>query len=255
MKYNSRNVQELGIAPVDENSPIPLYHQVQMDLLNLLQSGRLNRSDMLPTEKELCEAYGVGRQTLREAVSRLVNEGLLERTAGRGTVVLSGENRLKFFLDRSFAQQIAEMGLTPHSEVLRKAKRVIDETSPVSLHVKMGGESLELIRLRFGDEMPIGLQYTTVITNLCPDLDNHEFVEESLYSLLLTKYKLPIARIDQIVSAVSADDWHKSLLKVPENAPLLKVITTAYLENGDPIESSTSFYRADRYEFSIVQDY
>ena len=255
MKYNLRDVEALGITAIDENSPIPLYHQIQMDLLNLIQSGALRQNDMLPTEKALSVAYGVGRQTLREAVSRLVNEGLLERTAGRGTIVLSGKNRLKFFLDRSLAQQIAEMGLKPHSEILRKTERIIDDSSPVSLHSKKGSQSLELIRLRFGNDMPIGIQYTTVITDLCPDLGSYEFIEESLYSLLLTKYKLPISRIDQVVGAVVADEWHKTLLQVPNITPLLRVNTTAYLENGEPLEASTSYYRADRYEYTIVQDY
>lgn len=255
MAYRQREVDDLGITHVDENSQIPLYHQIQMDLLNLIQSGTLQTGDMLPTEKVLCEAYKVGRQTLREAVSRLVNDGLLERTPGRGTVVLSGENRLKFFFDRSFYQQITEMGLRPHSEVLRKVERTVDEAAPASLHQKMGSQSLELIRLRFGDDMPIGVQYTTIITDLCPDLSSYNFENESLYSLLLTVYKLPIARIDQVVRAVLADDWHKSLLKISGHAPLLEVKTTAYLENGEPIEASTSFYRADRYEYTIVQDY
>ena len=255
MAYRQRVVDELGIIPVDENSPIPLYHQVQMDLLNLIQSGTLKAGDMLPTEKILCEAYRVGRQTLREAVVRLVNDDLLERTAGRGTVVLSGENRLKFFVDRSFYQQINEMGLTPHSEVLRKVERKVDESAPATLHQKLGSQSLELIRLRFGDDMPIGVQYTTVITDLCPGLGSYNFEEESLYNLLFTTFKLPVARIDQVVTAVLADAWHKSLLKVVENAPLLLVKTTAYLENGEPIEASNSFYRADRYEYTVVQDY
>lgn len=255
MKFNPRDVQDLGINPVDENSRIPLYRQVHMDLLNLLQSGKLVKGDMLPTESVLSEAYGVGRQTLREAVTRLVNEGLLERTAGRGTVVMGGKNQIKIFLDRSFAQQIAEMGLKPRSEVLRKTKRTIDEVSPITLHTKKGSQSLELIRLRFGDDIPLGVQYTTIITDLCPDLGDYEFIEESLYSLLLTKYKLPITRIDQVVSAVLADDWHKSLLKISEPVSLLQVNTTAYLDNGEPIEASTSFYVGDRYDYTITQGF
>ncbi len=255
MEFSQKSVEEIGIAPVDENSPIPLYHQVHMDLLNLLQSGRLQPGDMLPTEKILSEAYHVSRQTLREAVTRLVNENLLERTQGRGTVVLSGQNRLKFFLDRSFAQQMIEMGVTPHSEVLRINRQKIDKTSPYSLQRRMGSSSLELIRLRFGDNIPIGVQYTTVITDACLELGDEDFEKESLYSLLLTKYRLPITRIDQVVRAALADEWHKSLLKISETAPLLLVYTTAYLDNGEPIEASTSYYKADKYEFSIVQNY
>ena len=255
MEFSQKSVEDIGIRPVDENSPIPLYHQVHMDLLNLLQSGKLQPGDMLPTEKILSEAYHVSRQTLREAVTRLVNENLLDRTQGRGTVVLSGQNHLKFFLDRSFAQQMVVMGVTSRSEVLRINRQTIDETSPPSLRRKMGSSSLELIRIRFGDDTPIGVQYTTVITDACLDLGDEDFEKESLYSLLLTKYQLPISRIDHVVRAALADEWHKSLLKISETAPLLLVYTTAYLVNGEPIEASTSYYQADKYEFSIIQNY
>lgn len=249
------HTNSLDIRPVDEHSPIPLYQQVRIDLLNMLQSEQLRPGQMLPTEKELAEAYSVSRQTIRQAIGDLAASNLLERTPGRGTTVLSGRNRLKFFLDKSFAQQIVEMGLEPHSEVLRQKETVIDNTSPQTLRHKRGSSALELIRVRFGNETPIGLQYTTIITDLCPDLGTHDFKEASLYILILTKYKLPIARVDQAISAVIADEWHKNLLKVNREIPLLLVNTTAYLENGEPIEASTSYYRADKYEFSINQDY
>lgn len=255
LEYREKSVEDLGITPVDENSPIPLYHQVHMDLLNLLQAGKLQPGDMLPTEKILSASYQVGRQTLREAVTRLVNKNLLERTQGRGTVVLAGQGRLKFFLDRSFAQQMIEMGVPPHSEVLRIKRQKIDETSPVSLHRKMGSNSLELIRLRFGGDIPICVQYTTIITDACPGLGDEDFEKETLYNLLLTRYRLSITRIDHLVRAVLADEWHKSLLKISGTAPMLLVYTTAYLDNGEPIEASTSYYQADKYDFSIVQNY
>lgn len=255
MEYRQRTLEEIGITPVVEDSPIPLYQQVHMDLLNLIQSGKLQPGDMLPPEKVLCDAYRIGRQTLREAVSRMVNEKLLERTPGRGTIVLQSPNRIKFFLDRSFAQQMIEMGFTPRSEVLRITRHRIDGTSPVSLQSKFGSDAFELIRIRYADDNPIGVQYTTVITDACPGLEKENFQTGSLYNLILTKYRLPITRIDQIVRAALADDWHKSLLKIPTIAPLLLVYTTAYLQNGEPIEASTSYYRADEYEFSVVQNY
>ncbi len=87
---------DLDIRPVDENSPIPLYQQVRIDLLNMLQSEHLKPGQMLPTEKELAEAYCVSRQTIRQAIGDLASANLLQRTPGRGTTVLAGRNRLKF---------------------------------------------------------------------------------------------------------------------------------------------------------------
>jgi len=252
---HQHKTEELKISPANENSKIPLYHQVRIDLMGMLQSEEIKPGDMLPSEKDLAEAYGVSRQTIRQAVGLLAAQNFLERTPGRGTTVKSGKNRQKFFLDQSFAQQLTEMGLTPRSEVLRKKVTTIDGTTPASLHIKKGSKALELIRLRFGDDNPIGVQYTTIILDLCPDLQQQNFEEESLYNLLLNKYKLPIAQIDQTVSAVLPDEWHKNLLKMSETAPLLLVNTTAYLENKEPIESSTSYYRADKYEFSMSKNY
>ncbi len=113
METEAQVASPLNIKPVDENSPIPLYQQVRIDLLNMIQSEQLQPGDMLPAEHDLAQAYQVSRQTLRQAVGALAAEGLLERTPGRGTTVLSGQSRLKFFLDKSFAQQMLEMGLTP----------------------------------------------------------------------------------------------------------------------------------------------
>ncbi|MFW5714666.1 MAG: GntR family transcriptional regulator [Brevefilum sp.] len=255
MQGHQYTAEELGILSVDDSSPIPLYQQVRIELLGMIQSEKLKPGDRLPSENELAEAYQVSRQTVRQAIGLLAAENLVERTPGRGTMICKGRNRLLFFLDQSFAQQIIDMGLKPHSEVLRKKMTIVDGTAPISLHPKKGCQALELIRLRFGDNFPIGVQYTTVVTDLCPDLHTQDFKSKSLYSLLLTRYKLPIGRIDQIVSAVRPDEWHKNLLKVPNQSPLLQVNTTAYLKNDEPIEASTSYYRADRYEFSISKNY
>jgi len=246
---------DLNISPIDSRSPLPLYYQVNADLKMIIRSGRFKPGDMLPPEVALSKAYGVGRETIRHAILQLVDENIVERKAGRGTVVMAQKDQLQFYLDRSFAQQMVEMGMKPHSEVLKISAGVIDMTSPESLHKKSGARCLTLVRLRFGDQTPIGIQYTTVITELCPDLINHDFVNESLYSILGKEYKLPITRINQVISAISADEWHCSLLKTMSGSPLLLVRTTAYLDNGEPIESTTSYYRADKYWYSTSHEY
>lgn len=50
-------------------------------------SGRLSTGEFLPTERELCEAFGVGRTTVREALQGLVASGMARRQAGRLVVV------------------------------------------------------------------------------------------------------------------------------------------------------------------------
>ena len=255
MTVRQRTIEDLKVKPLEVISSIPLYQQIRIDLQSMMQARKLEPGDLLPSEIDLAQAYQVSRQTVRQAISQLTNEHLLERKPGYGTTVLAGRNRIKFFLNQSFGQQMAEMGLQASSEVLRNKLAVIDEDSPSSLHGKIGSSALELIRLRFGDKVPIGVQYTTVITDDCPDLHLHDFRQESLYQLLLAHYKLPISRIDHVVNAVTVDPWHQNLLMVNDDSPLLLVKTIAFLENDEPIEASTSYYRADKFEFSTRQDF
>jgi GntR family transcriptional regulator len=250
-----RPIDELHFKLLEERNAIPLYQQIRIDLQNLMLNGQLMPGDILPSEMELAEAYRVSRQTVRQAISQLVTDQLLERKPGHGTTVLTGRNRIKFFLDQSFAQQMAEMGLKSTSEVLRIKQTVVDENAPASLHTKLGSPAMELIRLRYGDDIPIGVQYTTIVTDACLGLHEHDFTQESLYNLLITRYQMPISRIEHVVNAVTADPWHQNLLKIDTVSPLLLVKTTAFLVNKDPIEASTSYYRADKYEFSTHFDY
>lgn len=255
MNARQHTTDNLGIKPLEENGNIPLYQQIRLDIQSMMQSEIIKPGDLLPSEIDLAQAYQVSRQTVRQAIGELVAQQLLERKPGHGTTVLAGQNRVKFFLDQSFTKAMAEIGLHARSEILRKKKTTIDNNTPTSLHVEQGSSALELVRLRFADDQPIGVQYTTIVTKFCPDLYLNDFESGSLYEHLLSRYKLPISRIDHVVNAVVADPWHVNLLKVSNYSPLLLVHTTAYLENGDPIEASTSYYRADRYEFSVRRDY
>jgi len=244
-----------GVAPVDPHSPVPLYHQVYTQLRERLRSGQLKAGEMLPAEIELCRAYGVGRQTVRQAIARLVDEGLLERFAGRGTFVREPSDRMKFYLDRSFTQQMAEMGIQAHSKILKLTSGVIDETAPAALQRKNGAPCLHLTRLRYGDQQPIGFQTTTILTAQCPGLEQYDFNQESLYNILSTVYRLPIVEISHVVSAVAASEIHARMLQTQPGTPLLLVKTAAYLENGEPIEATISYYRADKYEFMTRHQY
>ncbi len=244
---------DLPYSQVDPHDPLPLYYQIYLDLRGMIQREIIPPGGMLPPEMELCQAYGVGRQTMRQALARLVDENLVERFAGRGTFVRSQPAHTQFFLDRSFSQQMRDMGRVPHSRVLSLSTGIVNIQSPPALQTARGAPCLTLERLRFGDDEPICHQSSTVIIACCPGLEQQDFSDQSLYELLSARYHLVINRIDHVVRAVAADGYRADLLEVPEGAPLLFVGTTAYTEEGEAIEYTAAYYRADRYEYSTTQ--
>jgi len=242
----------LPSSPVDPHSPIPLYHQVYLDLRQMIQRELILPGEMLPPEMNICQAYGVGRQTVRQAIARLVDEDLVERFAGRGTFVREQPNHIQFFLDRSFSQQMRELGHAPHSRLFNQRSGTVEKDIP-ALQAYQGKPCLILERLRLGDSEPICHQISTILSESCPGIKEQDFASQSLYEVLATRYQLIISRIDHVVRAVAADKYRAELLEVQEGTPLLFVGTTAYLDNDELIEYSASYYRADRYEYSTTQ--
>jgi len=243
------DISELDITPVDTDSPVPLYHQIENDLRRLIGTGNIPPDATLPPETHLCRAYGVSRHTIRKALARLVTDDLITRRAGRGTRVKAQADRMAFSLDRSFTRQMADMGRTAHSRVLKQVTDAVDKTAPGALQDYVGSPCLRLVRIRFGDDEPIGLQSSVILTERCPGLEQYDFNTESLYGVLSSEYRLAITEIQHTISAVVADEFQAELLRVELSAPLLLVKTTAFLADREVIESTVSYYRADRYEY------
>ena len=72
---------ELCCCAVDK----PLTRRVQEALLRLIRERNYQPGEKVPTEAELGQLFGVGRSTLREAIGNLVEQGILQKSHGRGT--------------------------------------------------------------------------------------------------------------------------------------------------------------------------
>lgn len=240
---------------VDHKSPVPLYHQIYLHLRHLIVTSKLTPNEMLPTEMELTEFFSVGRHTIREALSKLVDDGFIERFSGRGTFVRAFKNRESFYLDRSFSHQIAALGMIANSKVLEKFTGIIDNNSPISLQKKMGVPFLQLTRIRYGDDIPLGVQTAILLIDRCPDIQQYDFSKESLYNILSSIYHLKIAEIHNEISASTATEKQSSLIGIEIGEPILIEKTVTYLADGEPIEATNCFYRSDKYNYNISYKY
>ncbi len=72
---------------LDRNMSVPLYIQFKKEITDKILRGEYRSGNPLPTEKDLCNEYGISRFPVRQAMDELVAEGYLVRTRGRGTFV------------------------------------------------------------------------------------------------------------------------------------------------------------------------
>ena len=242
---------DLDIKPVDQGSPIPLYFQVENDLRRLIYEEILPPGSIVPPEHELSKAYQVSRHTIRQALARIEADDLISRGAGRGTVVKQRKNLTMLSVARSFTTEMEALGYKTRSEILERVNGVVGDHPIDALDSLAGTPCLSLTRLRFANDEPVCLQYSTILTTHCPDLHEQDFSKASLYEVLSEKYKLYIHEIQYSLSAIQADKMVAKQLGVQNNAPLLSVTTMALLEDGNIMEYSESLYRADKYQYSI----
>ena len=103
--------------------PLPLYLQLARYLRGLIVGGKLGHRDALPSERELAERFDVSRVTVRKALRKLSDEGLLQQIQGAGTFVNRAphvEQRLSTLT--SFSEDMASRGLVAGSEERRVGK-------------------------------------------------------------------------------------------------------------------------------------
>ena len=114
----------LTINRIDRNTPVPLYYQLKLIILNMVNNGQLKAGDAIPSEKELGKKYNLSRITVRSAIQELVQEGYLVKKRGVGTFVAGpkirrGIDRLNSFSADMITQVISqnyfdELGLKGH---------------------------------------------------------------------------------------------------------------------------------------------
>ena len=80
---------------IDRNSMEPLYVQVKNHIITSIENGELKIGDKLMSENEMLKFYGVGRVTIRNALSELVAEGCLRKEQGLGTFVMAYPKKAK----------------------------------------------------------------------------------------------------------------------------------------------------------------
>ena len=74
---------------IERNSPTPYYDQLFVILSERIASGTIPVGEKLASEHELCEEFGLSRATVRQALSKLENEGLAERIPRRGVFAVA----------------------------------------------------------------------------------------------------------------------------------------------------------------------
>jgi GntR family transcriptional regulator len=234
-----------------ELGPVPLHHQVYLDLRRSLDDGTWHAGDRLPTERELAESYGCSLITVRRALSELVHEGRIERVRGRGTTVRPPRIEHQPAGSLSFTAEMTRQGLLASTRLVAARPESAGEVVAAALGLEPGSPILYIERLRLADDEPVLLEQASLSAERFPGLLAHDLEHGSLYGLLEERYHTRVARTREALQPVLLEPRESRLLGQDRRTPALLIEGIATTADDRPVEYSRTYVRGDRTRYSV----
>jgi GntR family transcriptional regulator len=239
------------VPDADATLPLPRYHQIYLVLKEQLAEGRHAPDTPLPGELELAQQFGVSRVTVRTALDRLAEEGLILRQRGRGTFVrpVSAPPPARAELS-GLLENLLSMGLKTSVRLIDLATIPAPADVADALKLEPGAPVQKAIRVRSLKGEPFSHITTFVPDSIARAFGRKELTAKPMLALL-EEAGVKVSGADQTISARLADHTVAPLLEVELGAPLLAVTRVVYGEKGRPVQLLRGLYRPDRYEYHM----
>ncbi len=238
---------------IDRRSPMPLYFQLARLLTDDINNGRWQAGDRLPSEPEICDRYGVSRATVRQALLRLENEGMIQRLKGRGTFIADARHRswLVQSSEGFFHDEVGRFGLNVTSRVLRAELAPLPRWASQALSLRDDTEGVVLERLRFIDGHA-ALHVTDYLHSAYRDAALSLLNRDgSLYDRLREEAGVTVHGGRRIIEATHAAADIAKLLEVGPRTPMLLIESVSWDVRLEPFHCYHSWLRTDRLPVEI----
>jgi GntR family transcriptional regulator len=234
-----------------ELGPVPLHHQVYLDLESALDAGEWNVGDQLPPERELAKRYGCSLITVRRALDELTREQRLERTRGRGTFVLAPRLDRDIADTMSFTEEMRQRGLAPETRLVSAGPGIAGQAEAEALRIPAGGPIIRIERLRLAAGTPLLLEQASLPARRFPGLLAADLEHGSLYETLAERFGARVTRAREALEPVLLRAREARLLGVPTGRPALLVEGLAFSDDGAAVEFSRTYVRGDRTRYFV----
>ena len=223
--------------------------QTYRQLADALRRGAFGPGLRLPAERSLAVEYGVSRVTLRNALQRLADEGLLESVVGSGWFVTPQVVGEPPSVLQTFSEMARARGLRPTARVLSQRVRTTTMAEADLLRTAPAATVVEIVRLRGMDATVICLDTSVLPLSLAAALVDADLTDDSLYQQFEARCGVRVDRSSYAVQAEAADRTLARQLGVDVGWPILVGHEVGYDSAGRPVLIGLTRYRGDAYRF------
>lgn len=221
-------------------------------VLTSIENGIFPPGQRLPGERSLAADLGFSRETVRQALNDLAENGVVTSSPQRGwfvsvAMLSDPPNELLSFTDMARSR-----GLTPTTRVLSRDERPARFEEAERLGLAPSSPVLDLHRLRSLDGVPVSLDRTIVSLSRASGLSDVDLTDASLYQALETACDVRVARSEYSVHAAGADEHTARSLNLDLGMPVLVGDEITFDLQDRPILFGQLTYRGDAYRFEAT---
>lgn len=236
---------------------LPKFHRVELALATRIREGFYDNTG-LPGERHLAEEFQVARVTIRRALQRLQDQGIVVRLERQGTLVAAGKGGMPApRMVREYVDAFLDRGRKGKSKVLHFGFVPASREVAQALTLSQGEDVLRVVRLRSDADGPLYCTEVYVPRHIAPSvsrsaLERKEFVQQ------LEEAGWKIGSAEQSAEAEGAPLAASESLGIPLQTPILKLTRVLRDPAGVPLQLLFGWFRANhfaiRMQLSRTQD-
>jgi GntR family transcriptional regulator len=235
------------------DDPLPLYHQLQHHLSERIRTGEFSVGDALPTEEQLCAAYGVSRITVRRALEALLHAGRISRRRGVGTFVAEPPTSVKSLTLLGSLSELFVNAKDLSYRVLSRGPAEPDRWVRQALEAPTGGQVHRLEVINLSGLLPFAYSeffFDDQVGARISDAD----LERSVPILALAEDKAGarVARAVQTIEPALADGVEAEHLRIAPGVAVLRVLRTYFTGTDRPVQAQIMRCHPVHYRYTVT---
>jgi GntR family transcriptional regulator len=244
----------------------PMYQQIADDLRSKIKSGELPAGTQIPTEGDLQNIYNASRNTIRDAIKRLVSLGIVQTRPGQGTFVVGAIDPFVTTLSvqtgnsfgggegATYLSQVGEAHRKPRVTIPQVEVQVPQQEVALRLRIGLDAQVVSRHQERYVDDTPWSLQtsfYPMEFALKAPKLLAPVDIEEGAVRYLEATEGLKQVGYRDWITARTPNDKEQSFFGIEHDATVFEIFRTGFDDTGRPLRVTVTVCPTDRNQFIV----
>jgi DNA-binding GntR family transcriptional regulator len=226
---------------------IPRYRMLFEILRKHILDGVYSEGDLLPSENELCQLYGMTRPTVRQSLSSLANDGYIIKHQGKGSIVHSRPKEIGILSVSGTTSALGDRNLKTKIIVKPVLMGWPDDFIFQLTELERESGCIYMERLRLLDDLPVFYDITYIANINLPRITARQFENKSLFSILRDAYRIEIKGGEQRIKAIGANQKIGNMLRLKKDQPVLHLERKMTTSNPDLFVYSSIYCNTEKY--------